>query len=257
MVKTTPLNFIKSILVISCLCISTPSFAKKSQIITALEAFPPLITSQGEGMVVNLLKEVEKISNFDFDISIMTYGRSKLELQSDRVQLIGLTPKNSETKNFYHYAEELHWELPVSVDLFVNEKNKIEKYKEIYIGVPTGNADFFSELLNIPRENFVEVTHLKQLTQMLSLNRIDGIIFERVAVVETFKETGIENAYYHQLTKTSASMAVSNSPTGKILKNELDFYFNKVQKDEIFSKYNSFMELPTTGQISSILKLLK
>ncbi|NMP32199.1 hypothetical protein HII17_11515 [Thalassotalea sp. M1531] len=244
-------------LAIVILCISTSVFAEKSRVTTALEAFPPLVTSHGEGMVVNLLKEIESISNYTFDISITTYARAKRELQGDRAQLIGLTPKGNETDEFYQFADELAWELPVSVDIFVNDLSKAANYKEIYIGVPTGNADFFSELLDIPRKNFVEVTHLNQLTQMLNLNRIDGIIFERIAVVETFKTTGYKQVYYQQLTTTAASMAVSNSPVGKILKNDLDYYINKVQKDAIFANYNNYLNLPTSGDISALVELTR
>lgn len=237
--------------------ISSNALANKSQVSVALEVFPPLVTQQGEGLVVNLLKAIEGVSDYSFNVSIMTYARCKRELQGERVQLIGLTPKNNETTEFYQFAKELSWELPVSVDLFVNNLSDIPKYKNILVGVPTGNADFFSELLDIPRENFVEVSHLKQLTQMLSLGRIDGIIFERVAVVETFKETGYESVYYHQLTTTAASLAVSNTAKGTLLKNKLDSYINTIAQEKIFAQYNSYLNLPATGNITNILEKME
>ncbi|MFD2164841.1 substrate-binding periplasmic protein [Thalassotalea euphylliae] len=237
-----------------CLWCSS-ALAAKSKIVTALEAFPPLITADGKGLVIDLLEEIEAKSNYQFEVSIMTYARSKRELFSKRAQLIGLTPKQQETEEFYDFAQELDWEIPASVDLFVTDKAKIANYKSMYIGVPTGNADFFSELLNIPRTNFVEVTHLNQLTKMLSIGRIDGIIFERIAVTETIRQTGDNGIYYHQLAITPASLAVSNSPEGRILRNELDYYIRKVNTDSIFETYNHYLNLPTSGSVKSLLEI--
>ena len=228
--------------------------AERSHISVALEALPPLINDDGKGMVIDLLREIESISNYTFDVNIMTYARAKRELQGERAQLVGLTPKNNETDEFYQFAKQLHWDVPVSVDLFVTNRDKIKDLKNIYIGVPTGNADFFSELLDIPRKNFVEVTHLTQLTKMLMLDRIDGIIFERISIVETFKETGFKDeVYYHQVVTTAASLAVNNSLIGEILKNEIDHYISQIDSNSIFAKYNQYINLPTSGKLDTLI----
>lgn len=232
------------------------SFAEKSKVIASLEALPPLVNQDGSGIVIDMLNEIEQVSNYKFDVAIMTYARAKRQLKSAQAQLVGLTPKNSETDEFYEFAIELNWNVLVSVDLFVTDKAMLENYKEIYIGVPTGNADFFSELFDIPRKNFVEVTSLPQLAQMLNKNRIDAILFERIAIAKTFQKTGFKEVYYRQINITAASLAVANTPIGNILKTQLDYYIDKIDTQKVFQSYNDYLALPKTGNIEEITNLL-
>jgi len=249
------LNFLRFISLLAVI-FSNYACAEKSKIQVALEPFPPIITKDGQGLAINLLKEIEKISNLTFNVSIMNYGRCKRELKSERAQLIGLTPKNSETDEFYQFATELKWSLPLSVDLVVREPKKLANKRSIYIGVPTGNADFFSEMFAIPRENFIEVTSLNQLVQMLNLKRIDGIIFERIALVSTFQEVGFSDIYYRQLNITEASFAVANTAIGNILKNEIDFHIEKVDTEKIFKEYNRYLDFPSSGKLKNITQAI-
>lgn len=232
-------------------------YSENSHIIVSLEALPPLVQQSGEGLIVDMLSEIENISNYRFDTAIMNYARAKRQLKSGHSQLIGLTPKNSETDEFYDFAIELDWGVQLSVDLFTTSPNKAKNLNNIYIGVPTGNADFFSELLNIPRKNFVEVTSLPQLAQMLNKNRIDALLFERIAMAETFLETGYEEVYYQQVSITPASLAVAKTPEGEILKTELDNYIKVINTEIVFQNYNDYLLLPKSGSIDAITNLLR
>jgi polar amino acid transport system substrate-binding protein len=72
----------------------------------------------------------------------------------------------------------------------------IEQLPNGSIGTLTGNAEFFSKIVNVPVIKFVEVSSLKQLVKMLALGRLSVILFERVSTMSTIKELNIENIYY-------------------------------------------------------------
>lgn len=229
--------------------------AQSHEVNVAFEAFPPVITEDGNGIAVNMLREIEEISDYRFNIQIMTYGRGKRELQNNRADLLGLTPKNSETSDFYQYATELDWELPAKVDIFVIEKKHLNNIKKIIIGVPIGNADFFSELFALPRDNIVEVTNLSQLVKMLKQKRVDAVLFDRISVLSTFKKLKIDKFYYQHISTLGASMAVRNTQEGKKLKKALDKYI--IQLAPLFAEYQQFVNMPNTGNEDTVAELMK
>ena len=79
------------------------------ELIFGIEPFPPIFTENGQGLGADLLKKIQKNSDLNFQIRIMTYARAKKELKNDRIDAIGLIPKGLETKEFYQYALELDW----------------------------------------------------------------------------------------------------------------------------------------------------
>ena len=95
------------------------------RLVIAFEPFPPFINEDGEGLTANMLREIEAISNFTFDIKIMTYARAKHELEHQRIDIAGHTPKDIETAEFYQYAIELDWQIKTTSDLFSLEAKHI------------------------------------------------------------------------------------------------------------------------------------
>jgi len=69
------------------------------QIEAGFEPFPPLINEDGSGLVVDMLSALSEDKNLHFNFHVMTYGRAKKDLESKRLQLIGLTPYQLETRN--------------------------------------------------------------------------------------------------------------------------------------------------------------
>ena len=149
-------------------------------------------------MVIDMLMSLAFEKNIDFNIHIMTYGRAKKELQSRRLDLIGLTPYQLETDDFYQYSVELNWHINTHVDFYSLDKSyfDIEKLPNGSIGTLIGNAEFFSEIVSVPTIKFVEVSSLQQLVKMLEM----GIV--------------------------PASLAVSNTAEGLRLKELLVFWLN-------------------------------
>lgn len=227
-----------------------PLFAKDINI--GFEPFPPLINENGQGHVVNMLRAIEKNSNYRFNIKIMTYGRAKLALKNEQLDLIGLTPQQLETEDFYHYAQDLNWHIDAHVDIFASKKKLLDitSTPNASIGTLIGNADFFSELLNIPRTKFVEVTSLEQLVKMLAKGRLELATFERVAMMSTIKRLKVKNIYYQKFGVIPASMAVANNTTGLALKNELDKLLAKVAIDLNNSQLQYYRSLPSSGIVN-------
>jgi polar amino acid transport system substrate-binding protein len=221
------------------------------EIEVGFEPFPPLINEDGSGMVIDMLMSLAFEKNINFNIHIMTYGRAKKELESKRLALIGLTPYQLETDDFYQYAVELNWHINTHVDFYSLDKSyfDIEKLPNGSIGTLIGNAEFFSEIVNVPTIKFVEVSSLQQLVKMLEMGRLKVILFERVSTMSTIKSLNIENIYYKEMGIVPASLAVSNTAEGLKLKELLDNKLSNIENDKLFSDFIHYTSNDAFGKV--------
>jgi polar amino acid transport system substrate-binding protein len=221
------------------------------EINVGFEPFPPLINEDGSGLVVDILNTLSAGKNLHFNFHIMTYGRAKKDLKSKRLELIGLTPYQLETKKFYQYGVELNWHIDTHVDFFSLNKDyfNIEQLPDGSIGTLIGNKEFFSEIINVPVIKFVEVSSLKQLVKMLALGRLSVILFERVSTMSTIKELKIENIYYKEMGIVPASLAVLNSKEGLMLKTQLDNLLLNLDNEEYFSEFINYTSMNVSGKV--------
>jgi polar amino acid transport system substrate-binding protein len=234
-------------ILLACLSMNTHS----QDIHIGIEPFPPIITENGKGYAIEMLQSIEAISDLTFHFHIMNYARAKKELKNHHLDMIGLTPKGYETKDFYQYAEDIKWSITTKIDLFVLNTNffNIENIPEQSIGTLRGNADFFSESLNIPRSKFVEISSLPQLTQMLERKRLNIITFERASTMLTFKKFNITDVHYKNIAEISASFAVQNNKQGRLLKAKIDKYLTHIKSNYYFTAYLDYLNLADTGEI--------
>jgi polar amino acid transport system substrate-binding protein len=216
-----------------------------------LEPFPPIITENGTGYAIDMFKAIEEISDLKFHFHIMNYARAKKELKNKKLDVIGLTPKGYESPEFYQYAEDINWSISAKVDLFTLDAKQIniEALPEQSIGTLRGNADFFSELLNIPRNKFIEVSSLSQLIRMLERKRLTIITFERAATMITLEKHNVSNVYYHNVAEIPASFAVHTSDSGKKLKDKIDKLLTKIKSYHYFTAYFHYQNLADSGKV--------
>ncbi|WP_206484604.1 transporter substrate-binding domain-containing protein [Thalassotalea sp. G2M2-11] len=224
------------------------------KLVIAFEPFPPFITEQRQGLTVDMLREIEKISDLSFDIKIMTYARAKHELKHGRIDIAGHTPKNIETDDFYQYALELEWQIQTTSDLFSFDADLFnsEQLKLNKIGTTTGNASFFAEQLGVDKSVFTEVRTLNQLVEMFIKKRIDLILFERASVMTLLAQKNVYGVHYQSIGIIPASMAVSNNAKGRALKKRLDTAIKQLDLDALFSGYLKYIYLPSPG-VTSIM----
>lgn len=70
--------------------ICEPVFGREVKV--GFEPLPPLIVDKDTGYTIDMLKAIEKISDFKFTIKIMPYNRAKHMLKTGGVDLAGHTP---------------------------------------------------------------------------------------------------------------------------------------------------------------------
>lgn len=217
-----------------------------------LEPFPPIVNEDGQGYAIDMFKAIEVISDLKFHFHIMNYARAKKELQKQSLDMIGLTPQGYETKDFYQYSEDINWSVTAKVDLFTLEKKyfNIQLLPKQSIGTLRGNADFFSELLNIPRDKFIEISSLTQLTKMLQRKRLKMITFERASTMTTIKKLDISGVYYKKVAEIPASFAVYKNNKGLKLKAKIDRLLSQVKSKSYFLSYFKYQKLTDTGLIT-------
>jgi polar amino acid transport system substrate-binding protein len=230
-----------------------PCVAEKISI--AMEPFPPFVNAEGTGLTINMLNAIEDISDLEFEIEIMTYARAKHQLKNHRIQIVGHTPKNLETDEFYLYAQELNWHIDTTSDIFTFERNffDLSRLKKGRIGTTIGNADFFAKQMEIPRDKFIQTATLRQLVDMLVKRRIDVLVFERVSVMTLLQEKKMAGVYYQSIGKIPASIAVYKNPAGTKLKEKLDKLIKQLPLDTIFSGYLQFTDLPESGKVPLVV----
>jgi polar amino acid transport system substrate-binding protein len=231
--------------------ISYNSLSYAEEIDVGFEPFPPLINEDGSGLVVDMLNTLSIKNNLHFNFNIMTYGRAKKDLESSKLKLIGLTPYQLETQEFYQYGVELNWHINTHVDFFSLNKNNfnIDQLPDGSIGTPIGNAEFFSEIVNIPVIKFVEVSSLEQLVKMLALRRLKVILFERVSTMSTIKKLNIERIYYKKMGIVPASLAVPNTKEGLILKTILDSLLSNIENKKFFGEFINYTSMKDSGEV--------
>jgi polar amino acid transport system substrate-binding protein len=242
--------------------------ANHTDITVGLEPFPPLVNEDGSGFVINMLNALQKNSTLNFNFQIMTYARAKKELRNQRIDMVGLTPKDSETQKFYQYAQELVWHFDTTVDFYSTSPThfKLENLPNQSIGTLIGNADFFSELAGISIERFIEVSSLTQLIMMMARGRIKVVLFERVAMMSTINKLqndlrskvpsefnspeSPQKIYYKKFKIIAASLAVAKNEAGDKLKTQLDELLTKNTR-QYFKKIAPYAKLPDTGVVES------
>ena len=220
-----------------------------------LEYFPPLIIDKERGYTVLMLKEIEKNSDLQFDISIMTYARAKAELKAKRVDLIGHTPLAQEVPEFYSYAVELDWSILTKLDLFSKTSEFVypDEFKTLKsIGVPIGNKDFFAGLLGIAPGKIKEYTDLTRMVRLLGMGRLEGVVFERASIMRTIEKHKIEGIHYRMAMPNllPAGLAVQNSAAGSVLREKLDALLAKLNTQKYFGGYLKYLSLPDRGVVS-------
>ena len=237
------------LIIASCLIITQPVFSQTIQV--GLEPLPPLIVDKNNGLTIQLLREVEKISDLKFVIKIMPYNRARNGLAKGNLSLMGHTPHRQEAKEFYTYAQELDWSMPTVIDVYGTNKAKLQGnvYKTVAkIGTPRGNKEFLSELFGIPLSKFYE-GRIENLVQMMKAGRIDVFLFERAATMSTIKKLGLKGIYYQYIFEIPVSFAVSKNSEGTKLKAKIDAQIKKVDQNSIFSDYLIYMNLPQQGEV--------
>lgn len=231
---------------ISC---SQQSYAQEIDV--GFESFPPLINEDGSGLVIDMLTALTADQELHFNFHIMNYARAKNDLASGELKLIGLTPFQLETQKFYQYGLELNWHINTRVDFFSLNKShfNVEQLPDSSIGTLVGNADFFSEIINVPVSKFIEVSSLEQLAKMLALGRLKVILFERASTMSTIKALNIENIYYKNVGIVPASLAVSKTAIGIKLKEKLDKLLANLDNNEFFSEFIDYTSMDDSGQV--------
>lgn len=245
---------IKIVFLAWCL-VSLMVFQAQAEVVrVGLEPFPPLITEDGKGHSVDMLRAIEKMSDLKFDIKIMTYVQAKEGLKEGKLDLIGHTPQGKEAKEFYAYAQDLKWGIVTITDIYGLNKADIgpNKYKTLkLIGTPKGNKEVYNEIFGIPLENFYE-GDMDTLLKMLEKGKLNAYIFERASTMYSIKKLKLKNIQYRMLDDSiRASFAVRKDERGNKLRDKLDGYMKQANIMSTLSGYYQFINLPMEGSITS------
>jgi polar amino acid transport system substrate-binding protein len=247
-------NLLKHLLLIGTFVVSITN-SNAQELTIGVEPFPPVFDESGQGLGTDLLNTIAKNSDLSFKIQVMTYARAKKELKNERLDIIGLIPKGLETEDFYRYGLELDWSFDNHVDIYSTDTKylTIDEIPVDSLGTLAGNADFFSEALNIPIDTFVEVASLEQLVKMLEKKRLKAIVFERIATMSSIQKYLQQTIYYRFLESMPATLAVTNTDRGRQLKQVLDTEILKIAAKKTFKRFGNYNTLPPQGEVPYII----
>lgn len=181
------------------------------EIAVGLEHAPGLLQQNGKGAIDMALHDIEKKSDsFHFSITYLSYLRAKIELEKGHIDMIGLTPKDYETKDFYSYARETDWSLDTDLVLFCNTHSALDLAHGEMVGTPAGNEGFVAETLKMRGARFVTGT-LVSLVKRLKKHRIPCIAFEQYSVLKLAHNNRIKQLYFKRIAKVRGSFAFRKS----------------------------------------------
>jgi ABC-type amino acid transport substrate-binding protein len=223
----------------------------KTTLNVGLEPLPPLVIDAKNGHVIDILKAMEKITPYQFQVSTMPYSRAKYYLKnSKKIDIIGIVPSKKEEKKFYDSALEVPLNIKTISDLYYKDKTKLAEIEQSIIGVPYGNAEFIGQLLGLPLKNFHE-GKIDGLLKMLEAGRIDLFFFERASTMTRLKALGIKNIRYHSDPKNhiDIALAVKKNEDGKALAKELTKALKKIDIKDILKAYLPYFKMPNAGVV--------
>ncbi len=221
----------------------------KHTIRVGLEETPGLLEANGEGILDKALKEVaKKVKLFNFSFTYLSYLRAKVELEKGNLDLIGLTPKGHEVKEFYKFAKELKWELNTNLILFCSSKKALLLKNSEKVGSPSGNEDFIARSLN-HKVGFFESGSLKSLIMRLHKKRIPCIAFEEISTLKMAKDIGIKKLYYKKIGSINASFAFRKGPLSKDMVKEMEKALAKIDWNEYLRNVVRIPVSQSTGVI--------
>ncbi|MBN1983515.1 MAG: transporter substrate-binding domain-containing protein, partial [Chitinivibrionales bacterium] len=203
------------------------------------------------GYLIVMLRELEKTTPLKFDIKIKPYSRGKVELREGAIQIVGPTPKNAESKDFYTYAQELDWEIKTCTDIYATNPSNLNlaTYKTKRIGTTIGNKEFLSQMFEIPKNNLTE-GELHSLMRLLSNGRLDIVLFERATIMSTIEADKISNVQYKMLSVIPCSIALRKDAQGDNLKKMIDEGIKKLDMNKIYGLYFKYVSMPDSGHVA-------
>lgn len=237
--------------VLGCFFLLLAAMVHAETVAVRLEPLPPLVVDEDTGLTIELLRAVEAVSDFRFAIEVVPYSRAKYQLRNGQASLIGHTPVGFESPDFYHYAQDLDWQVATGADLFARDPAMLalENTEDIYIGTPLGNAAFFAELTGVPIQRFVEAS-LPNLVQMLAHGRVQVVVFEAVSARRAIRDAGLSGVHFRHLADVHAGLAVRRDDAGSELRRRLDAAIDKVDLEAIFGDY---LEEAASGEAGVVL----
>ncbi|AWL12183.1 hypothetical protein HMF8227_01710 [Saliniradius amylolyticus] len=216
-----------------------------------LEPFPPLITADRQGMTVRFLQSIEqRLPEHHFKIMIMPYNRAKKELKEGRLDMIGHTPYQKETQDFYEYAEEIHWSIAAPLDIYSIQRDYLEPEvfsKLNHIGTPRGNEDFLAELLGLSPKQFFAAGNIDNLVEMMGIGRIPAFIFARAPTVSMIQKLDLRGIYYRNLVTLHASLAVSKTASGQQLQALMEEAIEQMDVEKWFHRQYHYNDMAEQG----------
>ncbi|WP_368171002.1 transporter substrate-binding domain-containing protein [Aeromonas sp. R9-2] len=228
--------------IISSQCLS-------QEVMVGLEPMPPLINPDATGYTVTLLKKIEEVSDLKFNIKIKPYVRIRKELKHGSLDLIGHTPYQNETPDFYQYAQDLSWNVISIADIYATSEDKLNLMSARKIGTPRGNAEFHSAALGIPIAKFTASGDIDSLLKMLEAGRIDIFLFERAATMKEIKNLNIRGFFYKKVMVMPSTLSLRKGPEGDALKLKIERSINKINQEDVFEEYNRYIEMPEKGVV--------
>lgn len=222
-----------------------------------VELANPLPDAHGDPIGIEVLREVEKISDLRFVFTRAPYSRCLFGLRNGDTDLLVHVPYLAEP-GFESYGIYLNWTVPVKADLVTLDPawfDKLDTLDDGRIGVPRGNLDFAASATGIAKGKFQEVNTMASLVKMLTLGRIDMVWYDRVSVRQELAAQNVPNAYYFERPifgkVGSIGIGLAKTPRGEALKHRLDTLIARVDVKTLLAPYLRYLQpdLPQTGRI--------
>lgn len=233
------------------------SVAGADTVRVCVELANPLSDARGDPIGIEVLREVEKISDLRFVFTRAPYSRCLFGLRNGNTDLVLHVPYLAEP-GFDSYGIFLNWTVPVKADLVSLDPAwfaKLDALGDGRIGVPRGNLEFAASATGIAPRKFQEITTMASLVKMLALGRIDMIWYDRVSVRQELAAQNVQNAYYYELPifgkVGSIAVGLAKTPRGEALKHKLDALIPRVDVQTLLAPHHRYLQpdLPQTGPI--------
>lgn len=188
-----PLLYVLRVCLVLILVLSPPVQAGKVVLRVAAKAIPGFIEIGPKGFLIDILRSVEKVSDYRFDIRVLPPLRAIHEFSAGKADMLIPVPSPPSELSTAVFMKKSF----IFCRRSDGEKKEYQDVSGLIVGLTQGYTHNLDALRAVGAR-IVQAWDDVGLVKMLAASRVDVIIGEEQSLLQAMRVSGIENLAYDQ-----------------------------------------------------------
>lgn len=217
-------------IIVFIICPVSSNFAKEYTV--SLAKMPVHAISVNQGVLVDLVRAIEKTSGNKIEINVFPFSRSMKSVILNKVDFHIPLIKNDmipEEKLPYSYSSQTIFMVNFVLYTLKNSKVTLENLEAFYIETDSAHTDYFPF-------HVIPSGRIEQSLKKLQFGRIDGFIFADSATDPILKKLGYKNIRRQLYKRFEVKIILPKSEHGKEIDQMLTRAIEELKEDGTYEK---------------------